>query len=135
GRERVDGHPLEPDLECALDGVEERLLTGRVTVGALEAPALGPTAVAVHHDRNVSGHAAGVEIVHGAQPTSRYRPGRMRWTAVVNPSAGRGRTRRMLPTLTSELTGTGADVDVRVAADVDETASIAREAFAQDRGV
>ncbi|HZR11686.1 MAG TPA: diacylglycerol kinase family protein [Acidimicrobiia bacterium] len=59
----------------------------------------------------------------------------MRWTAVVNPSAGRGRTRRMLPTLTSELTGTGADVDVRVAADVDETASIAREAFAQDRGV
>ena len=31
-----DGHPAQPDLERALDRVEQRLLARRVTVGALE---------------------------------------------------------------------------------------------------
>ena len=31
GRERVDRQPLQPDVERALDGVEQRLFAGRVT--------------------------------------------------------------------------------------------------------
>ena len=43
GRERVDGEPPQPDVERALDGVEERLLPRRVALGALQAAASGPT--------------------------------------------------------------------------------------------
>lgn len=53
----------------------------------------------------------------------------------MNPSAGRGRTRRILPALRSELAGSGLDVDVAVAGDAGETAALARDAFAHDRGV
>ncbi|MBV8950207.1 MAG: diacylglycerol kinase family lipid kinase [Actinobacteria bacterium] len=59
----------------------------------------------------------------------------MRWTAVVNPTAGRGRTRRMLPSLSTALTGTDLEVDIRVARDVDETRDAACDAFAAGRGV
>ena len=38
-----------PELEGALDDVEQGLLAGGVALGALEAPLLGPPAVAVHH--------------------------------------------------------------------------------------
>ncbi len=53
GRERVDGEPLEADLERALDRVEQRFLAGGMALGALQAPTLRPPSVAVHHDRNV----------------------------------------------------------------------------------
>ena len=43
----------EPDVERAVDGVEQRLLARRVPVGALQSPLLRPPAVAVHHDRDV----------------------------------------------------------------------------------
>jgi diacylglycerol kinase (ATP) len=59
----------------------------------------------------------------------------MRWTAVVNPTAGRGRTRRMLPSLSSALTASELDVDVHVARDADDTRMAASEAFAAGRGV
>ena len=62
GRERVHRQPLEPDLERALDRVEQRLFARRVAVGALQAPALRPAAVAVHDDRDVLGSGSRAEI-------------------------------------------------------------------------
>jgi diacylglycerol kinase (ATP) len=59
----------------------------------------------------------------------------MRWTAVVNPSAGRGRTRKLLPRLTDAFADTDLDVDVRVSEDLDDAISIARGAFDAGRGV
>jgi diacylglycerol kinase (ATP) len=59
----------------------------------------------------------------------------MRWRAVVNPSAGRGRTRKLLPRLTAALAGTGLDVDVRVSVDLDDAIRLARESFDDGRGV
>ena len=48
----------------------------------------------------------------------------MRWTAVVNPTAGRGRTRKLLPRLVDALAGTDLDVDVRVSEDLDDAIRI-----------
>jgi diacylglycerol kinase (ATP) len=59
----------------------------------------------------------------------------MRWRAVVNPSAGRGRTRKLLPRLTDAFAGTGLDVDVCVSTDLDDAVLLAREAFDDGRGV
>jgi diacylglycerol kinase (ATP) len=59
----------------------------------------------------------------------------MRWRAVVNPSAGRGRTRKLLPRLTEGFARTGLDVDVRVSADLEDAVHLAREAFDDGRGV
>jgi diacylglycerol kinase (ATP) len=59
----------------------------------------------------------------------------MRWTAVVNPTAGRGRTRKLLPRLTDALVGGDLDVDVRVSEDLDDAMRIARDAFDEGRGV
>jgi diacylglycerol kinase (ATP) len=59
----------------------------------------------------------------------------MRWTAVVNPSAGRGRTRKLLPRLTDAFAATGLDTDVRVSVDLDDAIRLAREAFDEGRGV
>src|SRR5215203_4923253 len=63
--ERVDRHPLEPDVEGTFDRVEQRLLAGGVSFGALEAALLGPTAVAVHHDGDVARDPAAVEGSRG----------------------------------------------------------------------
>jgi ABC-type sugar transport system substrate-binding protein len=59
----------------------------------------------------------------------------MRWTAVVNPTAGRGRTRKLLPRLTDAFAGTDLDVDVRVSEDLDDAVRLARAAFDDGRGV
>jgi diacylglycerol kinase (ATP) len=59
----------------------------------------------------------------------------MRWRAVVNPSAGRGRTRKLLPRLTDAFARTGLDVDMRVSVDLDDAVRLAREAFDEGRGV
>jgi len=59
----------------------------------------------------------------------------MRWTAVVNPTAGRGRTRKLLPRLVDALAGIDLDVDVRVSEDLDDAIRIARSAFDDGRGV
>lgn len=57
----------------------------------------------------------------------------MRWTAVVNPAAGRGRARRLLPRLRSTL---GLhDVAVHVSTDAADGARIAAEAFDRGEGV
>jgi diacylglycerol kinase (ATP) len=59
----------------------------------------------------------------------------MRWRAVVNPSAGRGRTRKLLPRLTDAFAATGLDTDVCVSVDLDDAVRLAREAFDEGRGV
>jgi diacylglycerol kinase (ATP) len=56
-----------------------------------------------------------------------------RWIAIVNPVAGRGRTRRLLPDLRAALDRRG--IDVHVAADVDDGATVARATFEQGAGV
>src|SRR6185437_13067466 len=48
GREGVDREPAQPDIERALDRVEQRLLPRRVAFGPLQAPPLRPATVAVH---------------------------------------------------------------------------------------
>ena len=55
----------EADLERALDRVEQRLLAGRVTVGALQPALLRPPAVAVHDDRDVPRDPLRIELRHG----------------------------------------------------------------------
>ena len=55
GGEGVDGQPPDAELEGSLDGVEQRLLAGGVALGALQAPLLGPAAVAVHHQPTWTG--------------------------------------------------------------------------------
>jgi diacylglycerol kinase (ATP) len=58
----------------------------------------------------------------------------VRWTVVVNPVAGRGRARRYLPSLRAAASGM-ADVDVVVTGGPEDTAIVAREAFARGDGV
>jgi diacylglycerol kinase (ATP) len=57
----------------------------------------------------------------------------MRWTAVVNPVAGRGRTRRLLPELRNALAA--HDVTVHVATSPADGVQAARDAYGQGRGV
>src|SRR2546423_4034816 len=59
----------------------------------------------------------------------------MRWTAVVNPTAGRGRTRKLLPRLVDALAGIDLDVEVRVSEALDDAIGIARRAFDDGHGV
>src|SRR5262249_8805068 len=59
----------------------------------------------------------------------------MRWTAVVNPTAGRGRTRKLLPRLTDAFAAADLDADVRVSQDLDDAMCLARAAFDDGRAV
>lgn len=53
----------------------------------------------------------------------------------MNPSAGRGRTRKLLPRLTDAFARTGLDIDVHVSVDLDGAVRHARDAFAGGCGV
>jgi diacylglycerol kinase (ATP) len=53
----------------------------------------------------------------------------------VNPTAGRGRTLRLLPDLSDAFARSGLDVEVRVAADAADTVALATEAFSRAQGV
>jgi diacylglycerol kinase (ATP) len=57
----------------------------------------------------------------------------VRWSAVVNPAAGRGRTRSVLPRLQRALEAQG--VAVHISLDAVDGRHIAREAFARGDGV
>ncbi|MGH9048829.1 MAG: diacylglycerol/lipid kinase family protein, partial [Acidimicrobiia bacterium] len=59
----------------------------------------------------------------------------MRWSAVVNPSAGRGRTRKLLPRLTDALDRADLDVEISVSTDLEDARKLARTALDDDRGV
>jgi diacylglycerol kinase (ATP) len=56
-----------------------------------------------------------------------------RWTAIVNPAAGRGRARRRLPRTVEALESAGLEVAVSV--DEDDLRRLARTAFDRERGV
>jgi diacylglycerol kinase (ATP) len=55
----------------------------------------------------------------------------MAWTAIVNPTAGRGRTRRLLPDLPRALADLGVAAEVHVSRAPDEPAGLAKEAAAR----
>jgi diacylglycerol kinase (ATP) len=57
----------------------------------------------------------------------------MPWTVVVNPAAGRGRTRRLLPELTTAIAALDDDVDVHVSGAPDEPVPLARQAAGAGR--
>ena len=57
----------------------------------------------------------------------------MRWTAVVNPRAGRGRARRLLPRLRAALDAAG--IDAHPTRDVDEGAALARASLDRGSGI
>src|SRR4051794_38888892 len=52
----------------------------------------------------------------------------MPWTAIVNPAAGRGRTRRLLPDLTRAFAAASADVVVEVSSAPGEPTRLANAA-------
>lgn len=58
-----------------------------------------------------------------------------RWTAVLNPAAGRGRGRARLPAVADALAAADLDVTVHVSADAGDLADLARGAFDAGRGV
>ena len=58
-----------------------------------------------------------------------------RWTAVINPAAGRGRGRTQLPHIADALAQVDADVQIEVSADLADAARIATAAFDDHRGV
>ena len=58
-----------------------------------------------------------------------------RWTAVINPAAGRGRGRSQLPHISDALAAVDADVQIFVSADLADAARIADAAFDDGRGV
>lgn len=61
------------------------------------------------------------------------RSGGVQWTAIVNPSAGRGRTRKLLPRLSDACNALG--VDVHVSSDAADGCSASRAAFERGGGV
>ena len=72
--ERVHREPAQPEVERSLHGVEQRRLARGVALGALQAPSRRPPPVAVHHARDVSGDAVGVDAggEHVVEPTCRW---------------------------------------------------------------
>jgi diacylglycerol kinase (ATP) len=59
----------------------------------------------------------------------------MRWTAVVNPSAGRRHARTRVARVTDALATSGLDIAVHVSADRDDARGAATRAFDDGRGV
>jgi diacylglycerol kinase (ATP) len=62
-------------------------------------------------------------------------PAPERWTAIVNPAAGRGRARARLPHVLETLASSDLDVEIVLSADAADLLALARDAFARDRGV
>jgi diacylglycerol kinase (ATP) len=58
-----------------------------------------------------------------------------RWTAVLNPAAGRGRGPSRVARAREALAASGLDVDVHVTASMDDLARVAGEGFARGHGV
>jgi diacylglycerol kinase (ATP) len=67
------------------------------------------------------------ECERGARPE--------RWTAILNPAAGRGRGRATLPRVADAVARANLDTEIYVSADAADLVRLARDAFARDRGV
>ena len=107
GRKGIHREPRKADLEPTLDGVEQRLFACGMPFGAGQVALPRPPTVSVHHDRHMAREMCQVDaVVHGAHAIglvsraaiSAVLSSPVRWTAVVNPAAGRGRMRSILPT-------------------------------------
>jgi diacylglycerol kinase (ATP) len=59
----------------------------------------------------------------------------MKWLAVINPAAGRGRARRRVAATREKLLRSGLDVEVHVSASAADARARAREALASGRGL
>jgi diacylglycerol kinase (ATP) len=59
----------------------------------------------------------------------------MEWTALVNPAAGRGRARKLLPRLRAALDAAPASVEVHVSSSLEDAESVARKAADRGRGL
>jgi diacylglycerol kinase (ATP) len=62
-------------------------------------------------------------------------PAPERWTAIVNPAAGRGRARARLPRVLDDLASADLDIEIVLSADAADLVALARGAFARGRGV
>jgi diacylglycerol kinase (ATP) len=62
-------------------------------------------------------------------------PAPERWTAIVNPAAGRGRARARLPRVLDALATADLDMEVVLSADAADLVARARDAFGRDRAV
>jgi diacylglycerol kinase (ATP) len=58
-----------------------------------------------------------------------------RWTAIVNPAAGRGRARARLPRVLDALADADLDVELVLSADADDLVTLARDAFGRGRAL
>src|SRR5690606_12626047 len=76
GRERVDGEPVDAQLEAAVGGVEEGLLAGGVALGAPPPAPLRPPSVALHDGGDLARHPRGVHALDGHGATLPLRAGR-----------------------------------------------------------
>ena len=59
----------------------------------------------------------------------------MQWTAIVNPAAGRGRTRSLLADLHAACAASALDIDLQVPTSAEHGRTLAEQAFAAGRGV
>jgi len=62
-------------------------------------------------------------------------PAPERWTAIVNPAAGRGRARARLPHVLDALATAALDVEIMLSADAADLVALARSAFGRGRAV
>jgi diacylglycerol kinase (ATP) len=62
-------------------------------------------------------------------------PAPERWTAIVNPAAGRGRARARLPRVLDALAAADLDVEIVLSADAGDLVARARDAFARGRAI
>ena len=62
-------------------------------------------------------------------------PAPERWTAIVNPAAGRGRARGRLPHVLDALATADLDVEIVLSADAADLVALARSAFGRGRAV
>jgi diacylglycerol kinase (ATP) len=62
-------------------------------------------------------------------------PAPSRWTAIVNPAAGRGRAQARLPRVLDALASADFDCEIVLSADAADLLALARAAFGRGRGV
>jgi diacylglycerol kinase (ATP) len=59
----------------------------------------------------------------------------VQWTAVINPAAGRGRARKLVPAVESALMRSSLDVELHISASAEDARVTALDALAHARGV
>ena len=132
-RHHLDREPAQPDRQRAVDHVGER--RRRRSHHRRSRRARHPVEVDVGRQAAHSRNATATPL-----PTTRYAPARCtpapeRWTAIVNPAAGRGRARARLPRVLDALAAADLDVEIVLSADAADLVTLARDAFGRGRAV